>query len=223
MANEVFQTPYVRLAWPKLTDETAEDKANGKKKFSCSIYIPKNEEAYASLMTDGREESVKKLVPKLLKDAEGFVKTMRDLTKKVDPKSAAKIFKDGDKKADDKKAELELEKPEEPMPAWVDSTRNFWILNVSTEFKPKFFGPKAADGAQDDGWAEEELYAGAWVRLDVRSPYKWNYQGKKGASIGMGGKVQKWQDAEAFSSGTSVTAEDTDEVVPAVEDADTID
>lgn len=222
MSNKVIQTPYVRLAFPKLTDSTADDKANGKKKYGCAIYIPKDESAYDSLKTDGREESVNKLVPKLLAQSQAFVKEMKDAVKKLDPKSV-KIFKDGDKKADDKAEELALEKPDEPLPAYVDSTRGFWILNVSTEFKPTFFTPRAAEGAQSDEWAEEELYAGCWVRIDVRNPYKWSYQGKKGASIGLGGKVQKWQDAQAFGSGSTVKAEDTEELVPAVEDADTID
>lgn len=221
---DAFQTPYVRLAFPKLTDSTAEDKANGKKKYACAIYIPKDEKAYDSLKTDGREAALTPMIPKLLEQSKKFVKDMQGLAKKLDPKGAAKLFKDGDKKADEKAGDWELENPDKPMPSYVESTRGFWILNVSTEYKPNFFGPKASEAAKDDAWAEQELYGGAWVRMDVRSPYKWTFQGKKGVSIGLGGKVQKWQDAESFSSGSSETKlEDCDELVPTLSDDDTID
>ena len=221
--SEVFKTPYVRLAWPKLTEKEAETKDNGKKKYSCSIYIPKNELAYETLKSDGRETALTPMIPNLLKDCEAFVKQMKDKVKALDAKSAAKIFKDGDKKADDKKAELELEKPGEDIPAYVDATRNFWILSVNSEYQPKFFGPRASEGVKDDAWAEENLYAGVWVRLDVRSPYSWSFKGRKGVSIGMGGTIQKWQDDAAYGGGSESTVEDAVELVPTLSDEDTID
>ena len=205
---QLNKSPYVRLIFSDHLIH-GEEKDNGKIKYSTAFLVPKNKEALASIpgITDTAVASIIKL-------AENYKKAVETAANKEKAKSAKvdNLFKCGDEKAD----QLIEDFKDDPankgkeVPGYLNNTRNFWICNAGTNFQPKFFGPKGGD-SMDHDWAEENIYAGAWVRMETRG-YAWTFNGKKGWSLGLAGKVQKWQDADKFGGGDSGPAEETLEV-----------
>ena len=215
---DTMWSPYGRLAFSKFTDENADKKNNGKLRYSCALYLPKNREGLRSLDNAGMTDAAAATV---LKGVEEFKATVQEAMKTEAPKNMkiSKIFKDGDKYADDKVAEWELDNDEDA-PDYLNSTKNMYILQLSTEFAPKIVGPKMAAGELPT----EEAYDGCWIRCLIRG-YGWSYNGTKGWSLGLGGTVQKWQDAPAYGSASSadVEGEDAMELAPSADADDFID
>jgi len=191
---EAIKSPYARLAWNHLTEKDEHDK------FSCALYLPKNTKALDSVK--GLSDTQKQ---QLVDGVEAFRKNVMATVDKEKTAKAFKsetLFKDGDEKADAAVDTFKAENPGKEVPAYCNFTRNMWVINLKSMYQPDFYGPKASEGKLGADWASENIYAGCWVRADVRD-YNWNYQGKKGYSLGLGGMVQKWTDDSSFEASSS--------------------
>jgi hypothetical protein len=216
---ELKNSPYVRLIFNKLIE--GEENDSGKVKYSTAFLLPKNEDALNSI--PGLTDSQKKII---LDKAKEYKKTVLDAANKEKAKTAKvdELFKCGDERADAAEEEFKEANKGKPVPAYINNTRNMWVVNAGTFFEPKFYGPKG-DKLEKD-WAEDNIYDGCWVRLETRG-YSWSFKGKKGWSIGLAGKVQKWQDAARFATGggdSDGPVEESMEVkAPEADDEDYID
>lgn len=204
---DAIKSPYARLAWNNLLEQDE----NGK--YSCALYIPKNADALSTI--PGLTDSQKK---QILDGAESFKAAVIAACEQEKPTKAFKsdsLFKCGDEKADIAEENFKAENPDKEVPSYCGFTKNFWVINIKSNYQPDFYGPRASEGKLGADWAKDNIYGGCWVRADVRG-YKWNFNGKKGYSLGLGGTVQKWMDDSSFEAGSSDTSvEDTMEVAPA--------
>jgi len=216
---DLSKSPYVRAFFTKIVE--GEDK-NGKVKFTMKLGFPKDETAFAGLK--GLTDTQKTQLLKMSKDFKDHVmKSARSEAAKGS--KFGNLFKDGDEEADRKIKEFKDAEPDKPVPDYLDATRGLWTTGVSTNFKPTIYGPKASDGALSDEQSEQAIYSGVWLRADLRG-YAWNFDGKKGWSLGLGGRVQKWLDDKNLGGDSANDAPPEDAMavaVPAAEAEDFID
>jgi len=205
---DAIKSPYSRLAWNHLVEQDDQGK------YSCALYIPKNEAAMATI--PGLTDSQKKQILDGAATFKAKIIEAVDREKQAKAFKAESLFKDGDEKADIATENFKAENPGKDVPSYCDFTRNFEVINLKSNYQPDFYGPRVSEGKLGADWAKDNIYGGCWVRVDVRG-YNWNYQGKKGYSLGLGGSVQKWMDDSSFEAGSSESTMDDAMVVGAPE------
>lgn len=189
------KSPYGRIAFPNLLE--VDD--NGK--YSTALFLPRTEKPFAGLVAKGLPENH---VKKIIADVEQFKdEVIADLKEASKHKrfDHASLFKDGKEKVEAAIEAFKAEKPDSEIPSYCYNAQDCWVINVKSQFVPKFYGPKASEGELGSEWAKGEIYGGVWARLDVMA-YDWIYQGKKGTSLGLGGTVQKWTDDSNWDATT---------------------
>jgi len=211
----VSKSPYARLAWNNLLEPDEHGK------YSCALYLPRTKEALSTVqgLTDAQCKQILDGVEKFRKETIAAV----DAEKNNKAFKATTLFKCGNAKADDAAENFKAEHPDKAVPDYCNFTRDMWVINIKSNYQPDFYGPRASEGKLGADWAKDNVYGGCWVRADVRS-YNWNFNGKKGSSLGLGGSVQKWQDAPSFeATGSDTEVEDTLEVAPSASSDDFLD
>lgn len=199
---EAIKSPYGRCAWLNLFEQDE----NGK--YGMALYLPRRAEALETLRPRGLTDTH---VDMLLKTTEDFKSTVLSKAKTEAPKGfkVETLFKDGDEKSDIAVDNFKEANPGKEVPRYCYWSQHFWIINLKTKYQPRFYGPRASEGELSIEQAKLMIHGGAWVRCDVRG-YAWNFNGKKGYSLGLGGTVQLWQDDENWDAGSGeVEAEDT--------------
>ena len=189
---EIMTTPYGRFNYIELSQP------NDKGKRTAVLMLPKNLEAMAGLIDSGLPKDIAETN---VKDVEKFRTDLAAMIKEdgKHPKFNAKVklFKDGDAYADqvtENWKDDEENAGKEP-PAWLDATRNYWMMNAKTGFDLDFYGPRKSEGKRDDTWADSEIYNGSWGRFPVK-PNDYNVDGNKGYTLYISFWVQKWADDE---------------------------
>ncbi len=197
-------SPYVRLAHSDLIEGEERTNKHGETQthYKTAFLLPKNVKALESIpgVTDA-------MAQKIVDMADKYKAKVTAAAEKEKPKGAKldNLFKDGDVEADNAIEQFKEEHPGKDVPGYLANKRNFWVCNAGTNYELKFFGPKGGENLGKE-WAENNIYDGCWVRLETRG-YSWSFKDgnmtKKGFSLGLSGSLQKWQDAERFSSGGS--------------------
>jgi len=211
MSLNFIQTPYGRVF---KNEAYTQDEFEFRK---IAVLFPKSVEAMQSLIAAGLPKAI---AESNVKDVEGFKAQLIAEIKedgKVKNFPISKIFKDGDRYADDR-TQMFKDNPEnegKEVPEFYNNTRGFYILNFKSKFDLEWYGPKKSDGLKDDTWAETAIYDGSWARLLTKA-YHYGKEGNKGYSTGLSKFVQKWCDDEKFggSGGASADVSDAVEFVP---------
>jgi hypothetical protein len=203
-----IQTPYGRV----YKNEATSLDDNGARKIA--LMLPKNLEGLKSLTDAGLNTEI---AEGILKDVTTFIGTVSDMVAadgQAKGFTGKKMFKDGDKYADQRIEDFKDDPENEgkEAPEYYNNTRNFWIVNAKTKFDIEFYGPKKSEGMRDDTWAESEIYDGSWARLLVK-PNFYNYQGKKGYNFYIGKFIQKWTDDQPYGGGSSASSADVEDAV----------
>lgn len=203
---DTMKSPYARLAWPSLFE------MNENEKYACALLIPKNKEALSGLVAGGLNENHVKVI---LSGAESFRKDVIEISNsesKAPGFKGERLFKDGSEVADRLLDKFKDENPDKELPGYYEVYRDYWVINIASKFQPKFYGPKASDGELGVPWAEQEVYGGCWCRIDIRG-YNWNFKGKKGYSLGMGGVFQKAFDDKPFFDSSASSSNQVDDAI----------
>jgi len=218
-AIELNNSPYAKLFFPAIVEGEKND--SGDIKYSAKFGIPNSPEAFKGIkgITDTQIDQLIKMSAKFKDKVMAAAKSEVAKGGKL-----SNLFKSGDEVAEQAIADFEEMNEGKPVPEYLSATSGFWLISARTNYKPQVFGPKASQGVLSDDEANAAIYSGCWARADFRG-YAWNYQGKKGWSLGLGARVQKWMDDTNLGGGNAVEApEDAMEIaVPSASSDDFID
>jgi len=185
--SEKIQSPFGRVSWPFVFGE-GDPQATGEAKYTMTLMVPKNKEAYATLGLNPQQRDT------LLRKANEFIMSFKQKCELAAQAKFGTSWKDVRWNpiidGADKAEKMEINK-------------HFWLLRMKTKFKPKVQAPKAEDGFIADGNEDETdgFYAGCWARCNMNI-YCYNQPSNKGVAIGLGA-IQKAYTDDPFTQGAA--------------------
>jgi len=193
---EKIQTPIGRVSWAFVFGE-GDEQEEGPSKYKMTLMLPQNKAALESLGLNPAQEK------KTLAEVEKFIAKLQSECKEL----AKATFK---KKWENTRWDPVLDGDEKES-SW-EGYKNFWLLRAKSKYPPQVTKPKATEGFITNGDDDEKtgFYSGCWARCFI-SIFAYDFKGKKGISLGLGG-IQKAYNDERFESGGDKFDSDIEEL-----------